>query len=509
MNRFKQLVFTFTSAVVVLAGSANANTARPNVLFIIADDASRHFGESNHCDWVKTPNIDRLAREGLVFDNAYTPTSKCAPSRSSILTGRNPWQLEDAANHQPIFPTKFVAFSEVMAAADVVTSGGGKVWGPGIAAKADGSPRGFDLEPTVAKGKQSAFESFLSARIDDKKPFFYWFGSKNPHRPYQLNAGVDKGKTLRDIPKVPGYWPDNETVRGDMLDYATEVEAFDEEVGQHLKALEKAGFADNTLVIVTSDHGMPFPRVKGHTYEEAHHIPMVARWPAGIKNPGRRISEFVSFIDLAPTFLELFGLEGTIDGASGAMAEITGKSFTDLLKDSPSQQRSFVIFGRERNDVSAREGTPYGLGYPVRAIREGNLVYIHNFKADRWPCGDPELGLKDTDNGPTKQFIEGLGMDSVYWQHAFGIRPTEQLFDVVADPDCVTNLADLPKYEKTKADLKDRLIAELVKQQDPRVLGNGDVFDHYVGRIAAKRNAGAATPKVDQQKQRKKKSSAN
>ena len=105
------------------ARAADATAARPNVLFIIADDASRHFGEAYGCQWVKTPNIDRLAKQGLVFDNAYTPTSKCAPSRAAILTGRNPWQLEDAANHQPYFPAKFMAFSEALAKAGIQTGG--------------------------------------------------------------------------------------------------------------------------------------------------------------------------------------------------------------------------------------------------------------------------------------------------------------------------------------------------------------------------------------------------
>ncbi len=482
----------------ITTASMAAGADQPNILFIIADDASRHFGQSNDCNWVKTPHIDRLARQGLVFDNAYTPTSKCAPSRSSILTGRNPWQLEDAANHQPIFPTKFMAFSEALAAAGISTGGAGKVWGPGIAKQPDDQPRGFALEPTKATASETPFAAFLNNRRTDK-PFFYWFGSHNPHRPYAAGAGVANGKSTSDIPRVPQYWPDDETVRSDMLDYATEVEAFDTEVGQHLEALDAAGLAENTLVIVTSDHGMPFPRVKGHTYEDAHHIPLVACWPAGIKHSGRRVSELISFIDLAPTFLELFG----VDGMSSGMSPITGRSFIDLLRDESSSDRSIVIFGRERNDVNARVGTPFGLGYPVRAIREGNLVYIHNFESDRWPCGDPDLGLKDTDNGPTKQFIEALGEQDRFWQQAFGKRPPEQLFDIANDPDCVKNLASERQYVEQVTKLRTRLMAELVKQDDPRVLSRGEVFDNYAGRVAVKPNADSAVPKKNAGKKAK------
>lgn len=261
---------------------ADAAAARPNVLFIIADDASRHFGEAYGCKWVKTPNIDRLAKQGLVFDNAYTPTSKCAPSRASILTGRNPWQLEDAANHQPNFPAKFMAFSEALAKAGFQTGGAGKTWGPGEAKLADGGQRDFALGSGGGKNANdpgAGFTAFLKKRAPGS-PFFYWFGSSYPHRSYKLDSGIAAGKKPSDIDRVPAYWPDNDIIRRDMLDYAIEVEAYDAQVGSLLTALEASGEATNTLVIVTSDHGMPFPRVKGHTYDDAHHIPFVASRPA-------------------------------------------------------------------------------------------------------------------------------------------------------------------------------------------------------------------------------------
>ena len=227
-----------------------------------------------------------------------------------------------------------------------------------------------------------------------------------------------------------------------MLDYAVEVEAFDAEVGTLLQALEASGEATNTLVIVTSDNGMPFPRSKGHNYDIANREPLVACWPAGIAKPGRRVAEFVSFIDLAPTFLELLG----VDGAKAGMSPITGRSFANLLRGESDPSRSFVILGRERNDVQARPGTPSGLGYPVRAIREGDLFYIHNFAPDRWPCGNPELGLKDTDASPTKSFISELGEEDRFWQMSFGKRPQVELFDLAKDPDCVNNLANDEAY---------------------------------------------------------------
>jgi arylsulfatase A-like enzyme len=444
--------------------------AKPNILFIIADDASPHFGAYG-CTWVKTPNIDRLARGGLVFDNAYTPTAKCAPSRAAILTGRNPWQLEDAANHQSQFPVKFVAFSEALREAGIRVGGHGKIWAPGSALTADAKLRTFGFRD---EANGANFETFLKNRPAGV-PFFYWFGSKNPHRGYPRDSGIAAGKQTSDIDRVPRIWPDNDTVRRDMLDYAVKVEAFDAEVGALLRTLDASGKASNTLVIVTSDNGMPFPRSKGHNYDLSNREPLVACWPAGIARPGRRVAEFVSFIDLAPTFLDLLG----VDDAKAGMAPITGRSFANLLRGESDAARGFVILGRERNDVQARPGTPSGLGYPVRAIREGDLFYIHNFAPDRWPCGNPELGLKDTDESPTKAFIGNLGKQDRFWQMAFGKRPQAEFFDLAKDPDCVHNLANDEAYATKVTTLREKLFAELKKQEDPRVLGRGDVFDHY------------------------------
>jgi arylsulfatase A-like enzyme len=490
----KHLRNTLTTAVALAATclvSTGIAAQRPNILFIIADDASSHFGQSSGCDWVQTPNIDRLARRGLVFDNAYTPTSKCAPSRAAIFTGRNPWQLEAAANHQPYFPTKFMAFSEALKTAGVYCGGAGKTWGPGEAKTADGKPRDFGLSKEGGRTAGDGLKSFLDARPQDR-PFFYWFGSSNPHRAYKQDSGIAAGKKTSDIDHVPAFWPDNDVVRRDMLDYAIEVEAFDEQVGSLLKTLDESNLAGDTLVIVTSDHGMPFPRVKGHTIDPAHHIPFVACWPNGINNPGRRVADFISFIDLAPTFLEL----AQVDGVAAGMSPITGRSFSDLLRGESPKDRSLVILGRERNDVLCRPGTPAGLGYPVRAIREGNLFYVHNFAPDRWPCGNPEIGFRDTDASPTKQLIEDRGPSDRYWQFAFGKRPAEELYDITKDPDCVMNLASDPEFAARAAALREKLFAELRAQNDPRILGQGDVFDNYLSPRTATVNRSAA-PKAN------------
>jgi len=458
--------------------AATPHSARvPNVLLVIADDASCHFGAYG-CRWTTTPAVDALAREGITFDNAYVPTSKCAPCRAAILTGRNPWQLEAAANHWPTFPPEYMAFTEVLAAKGIACGAAGKVWGPGVAQTADGNQRTWGLarapKQPKAAGPAAAFREFLATRRPDQ-PFFYWFGSQNPHRGYAANAGLVAGKQPADIDRVPACWPDTDVVRRDMLDYATEIEAFDTEVRSLVEALEAAGEKDNTLVIVTSDHGMPFPRVKGHTFDLAHRVPLVMRWPAGIVHPGRRVEGFVSAIDFTPTILDL----ERVDGTAAGMRPITGTSFADLLRDAPERPRDRVILGRERNDARCRPGTESGLGYPARAIRRADLFYVHNFAPDRWPCGDPDLGLADTDAGPTKALIEAAGPGDRFWQLCFGKRPADELYDLTADPDCVTNLASDPARAADMRRLKEELVAELTRQEDPRVLGRGDIFDQY------------------------------
>lgn len=462
------------SATVAMA----ADTAKaPNILFCIADDASPHFGTYG-CTWAKTPNIDRLAQQGLVFENAYTPTAKCAPSRASILTGRNPWLLEAAANHQCIFPPQYKAFTEVLSASGVYVGAQGKFWGPGDASNTDGSRRTWGLATSGGNSQNDdggeKFRAFLKDRPQGK-PFFFWFGSTNPHRPYAPDSGVQANKKPSDIERVPAYWPDNDVVRRDMLDYSIEIETYDTQVGTMLKVLAESGEADNTLVIVTSDHGMPFPRVKGHNYDASNHVPFIVRWPKMIKNPGRRMNDFLSFISLAPTFLKLHG----ISGAQAGMAPFTGVDFLDLLVGERQHDRSFVILGRERNDVRARPGTEAGLGYPVRGIRQGNLLYLHNFAPDRWPCGNVELGLLDTDNGPTKQLVEALGERDRYWQFNFGKRPAEELFDLSSDPDCVKNLMADASYRDKATALRELLFAQLKQQNDPRMAGQGAVYDNY------------------------------
>ena len=460
---------------------------KPNILFCISDDQSFPHAGAYGCKWVKTPAFDRVAREGILFTNAYTPNAKCAPSRSSILTGRNPWQLEEAANHVPYFPAKFRTFPEVLQDNGYFTGFTGKGWAPGNPGEINGKRReltgpGFHqhkLTPParyISNNDYAAnFEAFLDANTDGK-PFCFWYGSTEPHRAYEFGAGVAKGgKSLSQIDKTFGFWPDNDTVRNDMLDYAFEIEHFDNHLEKMLNILEKRGLLENTIVVVTSDNGMPFPRIKGNSYELSNHLPLAIMWPKGIKKPGRVVNGFISFIDFAPTLTELAGL--TTEGTG--MQPMTGVSMLPVLKNKKGANgRDYMLLGRERTDL----GRPGDAGYPIRGIIKDNYLYLKNYKNSRWPAGNPETGYMDCDGSPTKTWIlndRRMHGTSRLWNLNFGKRPMEELYQISIDPDCIHNLeADLLQAPRL-VEMHRLLEEELKKEGDPRMFGHGTVFDGY------------------------------
>ena len=463
---------------------------QPNILIAMGDDISFPHMSAYGTKWIKTPGFDKVAANGILFNNAYTPNAKSSPSRACFLTGRNSWQLEEAANHIPYFPPKFKTFIEALSEHGYHTGYTAKGWAPGIALDSSGKPRqltgmAFNSKKTVpvTKGISNIdyagnFEDFLNARKTNK-PFCFWYGSNEPHRDYEYGSGIIKGgKKLTDIDLVPGYWPDNEIVRNDILDYAFEIEYFDNQLVKMLEILEQKGELDNTIVIVTADNGMPFPRVKGQAYEFSNHMPLAIMWGKGIKNPGRVIYDFISLIDFAPTLLETAG----IDLKDSEMQPIEGKSFADIFKSKKkgylSKTRNHVLIGKERHDV----GRPDDVGYPIRGIIKDGFLLLVNYKDERWPAGNPETGYLNCDGSPTKTLILNMrraGTSLDLWKLSFGKRPEEELYNIGSDPFCMKNLSGDPGYSSVKRRLREQLYTELLEQDDPRAYGNGDIFDKY------------------------------
>lgn len=471
---------SFVLAALLVGGSPAAvaeASEPPNILFIIFDDWNVNHAGAYGCDWVKTPGFDRVAKEGILFRNVFTSNPKCSPCRATILTGRNSWQLEEAVCHFGIFPSKFAVYPDLLEESGYFVGLTGKGWGPGDL-RAGGRTRNpagpsFDKfknnPPTNAINKNDYarnFQDFLEARPEGQ-PFCFWMGFTEPHRTYEEGSGLKAGKRLEDV-KVPGYLPDNDVVRNDLLDYAVEVEWADQHIVGALDLLQKTGELDNTLVIVTSDHGMPFPRVKGQIYEDGFHLPMAMRWGNTVK-PGRTVDDFINVRDLAPTFLELAGVP--------IHDQITGSSLTPIINSEKSgtidPKRDVMLVGKERHDL----GRPRDWGYPVRAIRTPEYLYVHNYQPERWPGGDPETGLRNCDDGPTKSLL--VAAQDSFYEMAFGRRPAEELYRVSDDPQCLLNLANDPAMAETKASLRTRLRQMLRAEGDPRETGNAQVFDTY------------------------------
>ena len=435
---------------------------RPNILLVIADDWGWPFAGPYGDPVVKTPNFERVAREGVLFTRAFVSSPSCTPSRSALLTGQHFWRLEESANLWSTFQPKFRTYPEILRDAGYFIGSSGKAWGPGDlkAAGREGNPAGPGFQ---------GFPKFLEARPKGQ-PFAYWLGSSDPHRPYDPGSGVKSGMDLKKI-KLPAWWPDCETVRSDLADYYFEVQRFDALVGSALKALEEAGELENTLVVVTGDNGAPFPRGKTRLYDAGVRVPLAVRWGARVKG-GRTSDALVSLTDLAPTFLEAGGLKPPSD--------MTGRSLMDvLLPDKPAPPRELVLFGRERHTPA--QGGNSLLACPMRAIRTQEFLYIWNLKPDLWPAGAPPA-FSDCDDGPTKlHFLDRRDDPEVkrLFDLAFERRPADELYDLRKDPDQLRNVAAEAEYAGTLKKLSDRLKEELRAAADPRIVGGGEKFDEY------------------------------
>lgn len=315
---------------------------------------------------------------------------------------------------------------------------------------------------------------------DKSKPFCFWFGTSDPHRSYKKDSGREGGINVDSV-HVPKFYPDNDTVRGDIADYYWEVQRWDRDVGAAIRLLEEAGELDNTIVVMTGDHGMPFPRCKANLYDWGVRVPLAIRWGDRV-NGKRRVSDFASLTDLAPTFLELAGVQ--------IPNSMTGKSLVSVLQANGQgrvdQHRDFMVYGRERHAPAQK--MPSMKGYPMRALRTDDWLLILNLEPDRWPIGVPRGASHpinvhaDCDNGPTKAFIiEHKGDPSLakYYDLCFAKRPAMELYDCKKDPDQVNNLAGDPRYAGRVTLLRKQLTDYLAATKDPRFTDEPVKFDEY------------------------------
>ena len=494
--------------------------SRPNILFVFADDWGRYAsayrdndGAGTPNDLIETPNFDRVAREGVMFTNALVPAPSCTPCRSSILAGRYFWQtglgaILQCAEWDSSIPT----YPLILEDAGYHIGYTYKVWGPGTPPNEPYGGRRTAYAPAGAKfgqfshvvtedaksvgveaAKQLRYDEVrqnLDAFLDDRpedRPFCYWWGPTNTHRTWERGSGKALwGLEPDDLEgRMPAFLPDVHDVREDVADYLGECLALDAGLGVILDRLDEIGELDNTLVVVSGDHGIPgFPRAKCNLYDIGCEVALAARWPGKIK-PGRVVDDIINIMDLGPTFLEAAGI---------APPEcMSARSLLDVLESPAEGQvdpgRTFAVMGRERHVACAREGN---LPYPQRSIRTKDYLYIRNFEPDRWPMGDPNgmddpnaepidfealrwntfAAYGDLDASPTKAWmVHHRAEEHVREQFeiGFGKRPAEELFDLRKDPHHMTNVADDAEYASVREALTARMMAVLKEQDDPRV----------------------------------------
>jgi uncharacterized sulfatase len=447
----------------VLAGDGKPAT-RPNILLAVADDWSWPHAGVYGDKVVKTPVFDRVAAEGVLFSHSFCAAPTCSASRAALLTGQASYRLEDGGNLWGILPKKFVTYPDLLEEAGYHVGFTGKGWGPG-------SLEGSGRKRNPAGPQFKNFADFLKS-VPDDRPFCFWFGSHDPHRPYVEGSGVRSGLKPEAV-TVPAFLPDAPEVRGDILDYYFAVQRFDHDLGEVLQLLEKSGRANNTLLIVTSDNGWPFPRAKANLYDAGCRMPLAVRWPGHVE-AGRKSDAFISHTDFAPTFLEAAGLKPS--------PEMTGRSLVGLLSGK-EEKRDRVFLERERH-ANVRRGD---VGYPIRAIRTPEHLYIRNFRPDRWPAGDPELWkavgpFGDIDPGPSKELLLNRRDDPKikrFFELACGKRPAEELYDLARDPDQLVNVAGRPEYKEVQQKLRAELDRRLKETGDPRAVKDEDPWDRY------------------------------
>ncbi|MEM6473347.1 MAG: sulfatase [Planctomycetota bacterium] len=440
--RFAVLIGSITAVLSVKAWSAD----QPNIILMIADDMNWNDSGAYGHPAIRTPNIDRLAREGLLFRHAYLTTNSCSPSRASIITGRYPHNTGAEQLHWPL-PKQTKTFVGELRKLGYHTAAAGK-WHMGDEIRddfdviLDASTAGFVLPsgedgspPKMIATKPSGCEDWIEAlnRRSPSKPFFLWLAALDPHREYEDGA-IDVPHKTSDI-IVPPHLPDTPEVREDLRLYYDEIGRLDEYVGKVMGALEEQGIADDTVIIFISDNGRPFPRDKTSLYDGGIRTPWIIRWPQKIK-AGQTTNSLVSSVDLAPTILKLGG------GDPSAIPH-EGLSFLRVLEDSAATHREFAFAEDHWHDYEDH----------ARAVMTTQFKLIRNDYPDL-----PATPSADAGRSPTWQTmlrLQSEGMLTPAQQNCFlAPRPEWELYDLNRDPAELVNRIDDPAYSATKEKLK-------------------------------------------------------
>jgi arylsulfatase A-like enzyme len=456
----------------VLLPSAQASAAaadvkgwvRPNILLVLSDDHSApHVGCYGNKD-IRTPNLDRFAKEGMRFDRAYVTCPQCVPSRASIMTGRSPVAIQMTRFSAPL-PAEVKVFPELLRARGYYAGVAGRTY------HLDGSrlppesqkvfekyglrtfPKRLDYVKVSGNRAQilAQYREFLDG-VPKGKPFVLQLCFSDPHRPLDRNA-IPKPHDPRKL-TLPAHYPDTKLVREDFARYYDEIARFDGDFGTVLDELRKRGLDGHTLVVFMGDNGASQLRGKGTLYEFGVHVPLLVRWPGQVR-PGSATAELVSGEDLAPTFLEAGGVPVPRD--------ITGRSFLGLLRGAPFTGRKYVFAERGAHGSGLpNHSAAFDLGRCVITKRH-KLIYNALWQLPYTPvdfANDPfwkELRQMNKDGKLSPQ------MSRLYFAPA---RPMFELYALEADPAELKNLAGKPEAEAVERELKAVLQEWMILERD-------------------------------------------
>jgi len=422
------------------ASAANQPTSisrnsKPNIVLFLADDQSIDDVGCYSNNVIRTPNIDRLAKEGLKFNLAFTPTAICSPSRSALYTGLYPHRNGCHPNHSRIKPgIKTLPY--------YLKSMGYRV---GLAGKVHVNPKEqFPFEYMGLKPKQ--IENFITSVTN--KPFCLIVASHEPHGPHK------KGGYRPDQVLVPPNKVDTQQTRQQLANYYTDIDLLDEELGRVLDLLKKYKLEQNTLFIYTSDHGYEI-FAKWSCYDAGLHVPFIVRWPGKVKST-TTTNAMISFVDVLPTFIEIAGGKPPKD--------IDGRSFLPVLLGRENSHHD-IVFG-----AHTTRGIISGRAYPIRSLRTRNHKYIRNLNPEgMFQCVTTHgHDYKEIDHSMWGSWKQKAKTDSFAAKRVrlFQYRPAEELYDLIKDPYELNNLADNPEHQKLLASLRIKLDAWMKQQGD-------------------------------------------
>ena len=428
------------------------NQQQPNILLIMADDCtfndlSVYGGENAY-----TPNIDRLAEEGVVFNRAYLTMSMCLPCRAELQSGLYPMRNGSAWNHS-------ASRSSIKTAPHWLREYGYRV---GIAGKIHLKPEsvfpfekveGFDRNCVNNPTEPHNTAYIRDYMADTSDPFYLMVGLVEPHQPWVMG---DKSQYPEEELKLPENIADTAKTRDAFARYLAEVTYMDGQVGDILRALDESGQADNTLVLFTSEQGSNFPGCKWTNWDTGVHTGLIAKWPGKIM-PGKRTDALVQYTDFLPTFVELAG--GDL-----SQHDFDGSSFLPVLEGKADNHRRYVYF--------MHNNLPEGPAYPIRSIADGEYHYIRNLTPEKLYIEKHVMGSwYNFENGYWISWIEEASENDETCRlvNRYMKRPAEELYKIDEDPYEMNNLANQTGYKEVQERLSKELDSWLVDQKDPGV----------------------------------------